>query len=316
MIRVRPRPRAPMLAGLLILHLAGQPAVAVAQTDEPASLDVVEAPAEPQAGQVPAETAPVPFTALAQAQTDALPRNDPSPTADESARTDTPAGSPAAEPSASAPARETTPFIPDAADPFESLNRQIYGFNAGLDEAIMQPVARTYERYVPKPLQTGLSNMVSNLLDPYIAANNLLQGKPKEALSDLARFVVNTTVGVVGIGDPASEMGLEKHREDFGQTLAVWGVPAGPYMMLPVFGPSTLRDTAGFVVDVFGALVARFKNVDLRNSIAALEFVQQRVRALPAQQFLDDALDPYLLVRSGYLQRRRSLIYDGNPPDE
>jgi len=298
-IRVHPRPGLSVLAGLLIVHLAGHPAVALAQTDDP-----------------PAAIEPTLPTVVAQAE--APGHNDPRPPADVPAASATPAAAPTEAPqtptTASLP--ESTPFIPDAADPFESVNRHIYGFNAALDEAIMQPVARTYERYMPKPVQTGLSNLVSNLLDPYIAANNLLQGKPKEALSDLARFVVNTTVGVVGLGDPASEMGLEKHREDFGQTLAVWGVPAGPYMMLPVFGPSTARDTAGFVVDVFGALVARFKNVDLRNSLAALEFVQQRVRALPAQQFLDDALDPYLLVRSGYLQRRRSLIYDGNPPDE
>jgi phospholipid-binding lipoprotein MlaA len=205
---------------------------------------------------------------------------------------------------------------PDLRDPFESLNRQIFAVNMALDEALVLPVARAYERHVPQPVQTGLRNMMSNLLDPYIAANSLLQGKPLDAVSDLARFAVNTTVGVLGIADPATELGLQKHREDFGQTLGVWGVPPGPYVMLPLFGPSTVRDTVGFVVDVFGALLARFKNTQVRYSLASLEFLQQRVRALPAQQFLDEAFDPYLLIRNGYLQRRSSLIYDGDPPTD
>ena len=200
-------------------------------------------------------------------------------------------------------------------DPLESLNRQIYAFNMGLDRTIMLPVARAYDRYVPNVVQTGLRNAVSNLLDPYIAANNLLQGKPKEALSDLTRFALNTTVGIVGLADPATELGLEKHREDFGQTLGVWGVPPGAYMMLPVFGPSNVRDTIGFGVDIFGALVARFDQAWVRIGLGGLDLIQLRVRALPAQGLFEDALDPYLLIRDGYLQRRRSLIYDGEPPD-
>jgi phospholipid-binding lipoprotein MlaA len=205
---------------------------------------------------------------------------------------------------------------PDPRDPFESVNRQIFAINMALDDALVLPVARAYEQHVPKPIQTGLRNMMANLLDPYIAVNSLLQGKPMDAISDLGRFVVNSTVGVLGISDPASDMGLEKHREDFGQTLGVWGVPPGPYVMLPLFGPSTVRDTVGFVVDVFGALLARFKNTEVRYTLATLEFLQQRVRALPAQQFLDEAFDPYLLIRNGYLQRRDSLIYDGDPPSQ
>jgi phospholipid-binding lipoprotein MlaA len=217
-------------------------------------------------------------------------------------------------PSAPSEASYNSEDTADPRDPFESLNRQIFAVNMALDEALVLPVARAYEQHVPQLLQTGLRNMMSNLLDPYIAANSLLQGKPLDAASDLARFAVNTTVGVLGIADPATELGLQKHREDFGQTLGVWGVPPGPYVMLPLFGPSTVRDTVGFVVDVFGALLARFKNTEVRYSLASLEFLQQRVRALPAQQFLDEAFDPYLLIRNGYLQRRTSLIYDGDPP--
>ena len=219
-------------------------------------------------------------------------------------------------PSAQSDVSRDSEDTPDLRDPFESINRQIFAVNTALDEALVLPVARAYERHVPQPVQTGLRNMMSNLLDPYIAANSLLQGKPLDAVSDLARFAVNTTVGVLGIADPATELGLQKHREDFGQTLGVWGVPPGPYVMLPLFGPSTVRDTVGFVVDVFGALLARFKNTQVRYSLASLEFLQQRVRALPAQQFLDEAFDPYLLIRNGYLQRRSSLIYDGDPPTD
>ena len=219
-------------------------------------------------------------------------------------------------PSAQSDVSRDSEDTPDLRDPFESINRQIFAVNMALDEALVLPVARAYERHVPQPVQTGLRNMMSNLLDPYIAANSLLQGKPLDAVSDLARFAVNTTVGVLGIADPATELGLQKHREDFGQTLGVWGVPPGPYVMLPLFGPSTVRDTVGFVVDVFGALLARFKNTQVRYSLASLEFLQQRVRALPAQQFLDEAFDPYLLIRNGYLQRRSSLIYDGDPPTD
>ncbi len=224
----------------------------------------------------------------------------------------TPAPALAADSDAARDADDT----PDPRDPFERINRQIFAVNMALDEALVLPVARAYERHVPQPVQTGLRNMMSNLLDPYIAANSLLQGKPLDAASDLARFAVNTTVGVLGIADPATELGLEKHREDFGQTLGVWGMPPGPYVMLPLFGPSTVRDTVGFAVDVFGALLARFKNTQVRYSLASLEFLQQRVRALPAQQFLDEAFDPYLLIRNGYLQRRGSLIYDGDPPSD
>lgn len=219
-------------------------------------------------------------------------------------------------PSAQSDVSRDSEDTPDLRDPFESINRQIFAVNTALDEALVLPVARAYERHVPQPVQTGLRNMMSNLLDPYIAANSLLQGKPLDAVSDLARFAVNTTVGVLGIADPATELGLQKHREDFGQTLGVWGVPPGPYVMLPLFGPSTVRDTVGFVVDVFGALLARFKNTQVRYSLASLEFLKQRVRALPAQQFLDEAFDPYLLIRNGYLQRRSSLIYDGDPPTD
>jgi phospholipid-binding lipoprotein MlaA len=200
-------------------------------------------------------------------------------------------------------------------DPLETLNRQVSDFNTAIDDALMLPIARAWDRYVPDVFQMITRNVLSNLLDPWVAFNNLLQGKPADAFTDVARFGVNTTFGFAGFMDVASELGLEKHREDFGQTLAVWGVPSGPYVVLPILGPSTVRDTAGFGVDVFGALVNRFDRVALRNSIAALEFVQTRAKLLPAQQALEGALDRYLLMRDSYLQRRRSQFFDGLPPD-
>jgi len=297
-------------------------ATSVADSAEVTAAAVVSSSAETSIGSIASarelsasDTADSIAIVTAQAGDPARPAPDAAPVAPAAPASEdraTPAPALAADSDAARDADDT----PDPRDPFEQINRQIFAVNMALDEALVLPVARAYERHVPQPVQTGLRNMMSNLLDPYIAANSLLQGKPLDAASDLARFAVNTTVGVLGIADPATELGLEKHREDFGQTLGVWGVPPGPYVMLPLFGPSTVRDTVGFVVDVFGALLARFKNTQVRYSLASLEFLQQRVRALPAQQFLDEAFDPYLLIRNGYLQRRGSLIYDGDPPSD
>jgi phospholipid-binding lipoprotein MlaA len=202
------------------------------------------------------------------------------------------------------------------ADPLEPMNRQVAAFNDALDDVLVRPIARTYDRYTPEVLRLIVNNVLSNLLDPYIAVNNLLQGKPAQAASDVGRFLFNSTFGFLGFGDPASDIGLVKNREDFGQTLGVWGVPPGPYLVLPLFGPSNVRDTVGFGVDVWAALVNRFENVPLRNTLGGLQFVEQRARLLPTQSLLEEALDRYALVRDSYLQRRRNLIFDGNPPED
>lgn len=200
-------------------------------------------------------------------------------------------------------------------DPFERFNRDVASFNDAIDAAVVRPAALLYDRYMPEVLRLIAGNVLSNLLDPYIAANNLLQGKPRQAVSDLGRFALNSTFGFFGFGDPASDVGLEKHREDFGQTLAVWGVPSGPYVVLPLFGPSSVRDTVGFGVDVWAGLVNRIDSVSLRNTLGGVEFLETRARLLPADRLLQDALDRYLLIRDGYMQRRRNLIHDGDPPD-
>ncbi len=201
-------------------------------------------------------------------------------------------------------------------DPLEPLNRGVFAFNDAVDGAVFKPVARFYDRWTPEVLRMIARNFLSNLLDPYVALNNFLQGKPAEGFTDIGRFVFNTTFGFFGFGDPASEAGYTKHREDFGQTLGVWGVPTGPYLVLPFFGPSNVRDGIGFGVDAYLSPVSRSDVVPLRNSLAGLGFVETRAALLPAERVLQDALDRYLLVRDGYLQRRRNLVYDGNPPDD
>jgi len=202
------------------------------------------------------------------------------------------------------------------ADPLEPLNRGIYAFNDVVDEFFMRPVAVAYDKYMPDTLQFIVRNFLSNLYDPYIGLNNLLQGKPKEAISDVGRFLVNSTIGFLGFGDPASDLGMQKHREDFGQTLGVWGFSTGPYLVLPIFGPSNIRDGVGFGVDAWAGLINRFDNVPFRNSMAGLTVVQARAQLLSTDGLLADALDRYLLVRDVYLQRRRNLIYDGILPED
>jgi phospholipid-binding lipoprotein MlaA len=214
------------------------------------------------------------------------------------------------------PDEGSSPARRAAVDPFEPFNRGVARFNDSVDGWVFRPVARFYDRWTPEVVRMIARNVLSNLLDPYIALNNFLQGKPAAGFNDLGRFVFNTTFGFLGFGDPASEVGMEKHREDFGQTLGVWGVPPGPYLVLPFFGPSNVRDGIGFGVDAWTALINRFDNVPFRNSMAGLQFVETRAHLLPADRLLQDALDRYLLVRDSYLQRRRSLVFDGNPPDD
>ena len=211
-----------------------------------------------------------------------------------------------------------TPKNPD--DPWEGFNRGSFAFNDGLDRYVLKPVAEGYDAVTPTPVRAGVSNFFANLEDLWIGANNLLQGKPGQAASDVGRFLLNSTVGVFGLIDVASPMGLDKHNEDLGQTLAVWGVGDGPYVVLPVFGPRTLRDATtlgaeNWLLEV--DLVGRVYPVRTRNSLRALRLVETRAAFLPAEKVLDQAaLDKYNYLKSAYLQRRRNLVYDGKPPRE
>lgn len=200
-------------------------------------------------------------------------------------------------------------------DPIEGFNRAMFSFNEGLDQVVIKPVAQGYEAVLPRPVQTGVVNFFSNIADVFIAVNNLLQGKPAEAVSDGGRFLINTTIGILGIFDPASHMGLEKHEEDFGQTFGRWGVGDGAYVVLPFFGPRTARDTVGLGFDVYVDPVANVDHVPTRNALLVTRIVSDRAELLKADKIIEEAaLDKYSYIRDAYLQRRRSLIHDGNPP--
>ncbi len=202
-------------------------------------------------------------------------------------------------------------------DPWESYNRGIFKFNKGLDRAILKPVATGYKAVMPDFAETGVSNFFSNLGDVPNAFNNLLQGKLKAAGTDTLRFLTNSTIGVVGLFDFASNFGLEKHSEDFGQTLATWGMPSGPYFMLPVLGPSTLRDTGGLAVDR-GAITpqAYIDDNAIRWGLNSIELVDVRAGVLEIEDLTGTRLyDDYAQMRDMYLKRRDVLIHDGNQDD-
>lgn len=202
-------------------------------------------------------------------------------------------------------------------DPIEGFNRAMFSFNEGLDAAIIKPVAQGYDTAMPSPVRTGVTNFFGNIADFFIGVNNLLQGKPADAVGDISRVLVNSTIGILGLIDIASDMGMDKHEEDFGQTFGRWGVGDGAYVVIPVFGPRTVRDTAGLLLDVAADPVARVDHVPTRNSLLVLRVVDTRADLLPADKVIEEAaLDKYAYVRDGYLQRRRNLIHDGNAPRE
>ncbi len=206
---------------------------------------------------------------------------------------------------------------PDPRDPLESFNRGVYSFNEGIDQAVFKPVATVYKDYTPQLVRTGVGNFLGNLEDAWSFVNSALQFKLRHALDNFFRFGVNSTMGLFGVLDVASEMQIERHSEDFGQTLGVWGVGTGPYVMLPFFGPSTLRDTAALPVDFNGDLASQTSNIPTRNSLRALNVIDTRANLLGLSSSLDEvALDKYSFTRDAFLQRRRNAVYDGNPPEE
>ena len=202
-------------------------------------------------------------------------------------------------------------------DPLEPMNRSISRFNDTLDDNVLKPVSRGYRDNVPQPVQTGVRNFFNNLSDVWSTVNNGLQLKGRNTAESCMRVVVNTVFGIYGVFDVATAIGLERHPRDFGETLAVWGVPDGPYLVLPLFGPSTVRDTAGMPVDWSMDLVHSIDSIPTRNSVMSLRLVEKRAGLLQATNLLEDAsLDKYSFIREAYLQHRRWEIYDGNPPDE
>jgi phospholipid-binding lipoprotein MlaA len=207
---------------------------------------------------------------------------------------------------------------PSAQDPWEPLNRSVFEFNEGLDAYVLKPVVTGYRFILPEFVRDGIYNVFSNYKDIYTALNNVLQGKPSYAFNDLMRVVVNTTMGLGGLIDLATPGGLEKHNEDFGQTLGVWGVPSGPYVVLPFFGPSSVRDTFGTVADIQTDYLFQYiDDVGLRNGITALRVVNARNTYFEAGDLLDGAaIDKYSFMRDAYIQRREYQINEGREDEE
>jgi phospholipid-binding lipoprotein MlaA len=201
------------------------------------------------------------------------------------------------------------------ADPLEPVNRGIYKFNDTVDKAIIKPVARGYKAVMPTVGRIMVSNFFSNLDDVDVTANDLLQFKLVQGFSDGMRFFVNTTIGVFGLIDVASTGGLKKHNEDFGQTLGKWGVGNGPYLVLPVLGPSTLRDSVGLYADGYISPMYQLKNMRTRNQAYLTRGINRRTELLDQEKVLNEAMiDPYVFLREAYLLGRLSEVYDGNPP--
>lgn len=207
-------------------------------------------------------------------------------------------------------------------DPFERWNRGVFKVNDALDRAIAKPVARAYVRVVPHPVRTGVDNFFSNLDTPTVILNDALQGKLKAAANDLGRFVLDSTVGLGGLLDPATKIGLDRNDEDFGQTLGVWGVHPGPFLELPLLGPSDLRDAPARVVDAYTTPTQYVQNNDVRYSLWGVHLVKMRADLLPLDRTLKNVFDRYAFIRDAYLQQRAYAVSDGKidedaaPPDD
>lgn len=203
----------------------------------------------------------------------------------------------------------------DQRDPYEGFNRSMFAINEVIDKFATKPLAQGYDKVAPLPLKAATGNFFGNVGDLWIGSNNALQGKFTDAGVDIGRLLINSTIGIFGLFDVASELGLEKHEEDFGQTMAVWGVDGGGYLFWPVIGPRTLRDTGGWIVDSYVDPVWRARPISSRNSMVTLRFIDIRASLLPADTVVEEAaLDKYAYIRDAYLQRRRNQIFDGRPP--
>jgi len=200
---------------------------------------------------------------------------------------------------------------PDPRDPFERVNRSVYRFNMAVDRAAIRPVARTWRALVPGPVRTGLANFTGNLFYPRVIVNDLLQGKVVDGSRDFTRLLVNSICGLGGIFDPASRAGLERHDEDFGQTLGKWGVHSGPFLMLPFMGPTSVRDAPAKIVDDYTVGSHYFSDPYARWGIWVTDKVELRAGLLDADDALERTYDPYAFVRNAWLQRRAYLIRDG-----
>lgn len=199
-------------------------------------------------------------------------------------------------------------------DPWEPLNRQIHGFNYGLDKVTLKPVAKAYEFIFPNWMRLGVTNFSRNLRAPLHVVNHLLQGKGGDALSETGRFVVNSTFGLGGLLDIGTDMGIERKPEDFGQTFAKWGVPNGPFVVVPILGPFWLRDAIAIPLNLFVDPLWHYDNAPVRDRLYVLRLIDIRQRVFAAEKLLEGTTDHYLSVREAYVQNRRFLIFDGDLP--
>lgn len=206
---------------------------------------------------------------------------------------------------------------PDARDPMESFNRTMFGFNEAVDAAVIKPVATGYRAITPNWLRKGVGNFFNNLQDVWSAVNNGLQGRGQEFGDSVGRVMVNSTIGLLGVMDVASDLNIERHTADFGLTLGRWGVPPGPFVVLPILGPFTLREVAALPVDMGGMPVYNVGDKDTRTWLPVVDLVDLRAKYLNAGDVLEGAaLDSYSFRRDAYFQRQRNIQYDGNPPEE
>lgn len=201
-------------------------------------------------------------------------------------------------------------------DPWEPMNRKFYGMNVAIDKATLRPLAKGYRAVTPNLAERGISNFFYNLTTPRSALNNFLQGKPGRGFSELGRFVFNSTLGVGGLFDIASMGGMDIYDETFSQTFAVWGLPEGPYLMLPILGPHSMLDAAAIPFDYFSDFQVHYDNTSVRDKLYVLRLVNARARLLTAGEFIEESEDPYIAFREAYLQNREYHIYDGDPPVE
>jgi phospholipid-binding lipoprotein MlaA len=201
-----------------------------------------------------------------------------------------------------------------AHDPWESPNRKLFQLNEAVDKVSLKPIAKGYRWLLPEPVRKGVTNFFRNLGTPRSAINNFLQGKPKYGFQELARLAVNSTVGIGGLVDIATHGGLEAHPEDFGQTAAVWGVPPGPFVMIPFLGPATLRGAVLLPLNIATSPLYHYNVSSVRDRLYGLRLIDIRARVLPLEDLMKDSTDPYVTLRESFLQNVEFQVYDGNPP--
>ena len=205
---------------------------------------------------------------------------------------------------------------PETNDPFETFNRSMFAVNRFGDTVFYKPVGKAYKTVIPKFARRGVGNFFDNLKTPRSSMNNFLQGKPGRGFSELARFIFNSTLGVGGLFDVAAAGDMQRFDEDFSQTLAVWGVPEGPYLMIPIWGPRTVLSAAALPVDIYTDLQLHFSNTGTRDKLYVLRLIDARARLLTTEALLMKSYDPYVAFREAYLQNRQYVIHDGDPPDD